>query len=144
MFSFLIVLRQLGRALGIAWRDEQFRALGFILGVLLAVGTLFYHQAEGWAWFDSLYFCVITLATVGYGDFSPQTVTGKAFTMIYIMLGIGVLVALLTRVAESLLVARQDAASTSTHRVLGLPRRRAHRRQPEEQPADEPTGEQQE
>lgn len=144
MVSFLIVLRQLGRALGVAWGDAEFRALGFIWVVLLALGTLFYHQVEGWAWFDSLYFCVITLATVGYGDFSPQTVAGKAFTIFYVMLGIGVLVALLTRVAESLLVARQNTTKNSAHRVTGLRRMGARRHQAEEHPADETTVEKQE
>jgi len=82
--------------------------LGVIVGVLLLIGTLFYRQVEGWGWLDSLYFCVITLATVGYGDFSPQTAAGKIFTMVYILLGIGTLVAVLTRLADALAAARRE------------------------------------
>ena len=63
-----------------------------ILGVYIALGMVFYHVVEKWGWFDSLYFTVITLATVGYGDFTPQTVLGKAFTMFYIFIGIGLFV----------------------------------------------------
>ncbi|HMN27314.1 MAG TPA: potassium channel family protein [Caldilineaceae bacterium] len=133
----MIVLREFQRALGIAWRDAQFRALGFIMGVLLLIGTIYYHGVEGWSLFDSLYFCVITLATVGYGDFSPHTVAGKAFTIVYVMLGIGVLVALLTRVADALLVARQEAESTPGHRPFGL-RRLGARNQQSEPPPDTP------
>lgn len=40
---------------------------------------------------DSLYFSVITLTTVGYGDFSPQTPGGKIFTMIDILVGLGLI-----------------------------------------------------
>jgi hypothetical protein len=36
---------------------------------------------------DSLYFSVITLATVAYGDFSPYTMAGKIFTVFYIFIG---------------------------------------------------------
>jgi voltage-gated potassium channel Kch len=38
-----------------------------------------------------LYFSVITLTTVGYGDFSPQTPAGKIFTMIYVLVGLGLI-----------------------------------------------------
>ncbi len=64
---------------------------------------IFYHSVEGWAWLDSLYFSVITLTTVGYGDFSPQTDLGKAFTMIYIFVGLGILAGFIT-----LIVAEQQ------------------------------------
>ena len=50
-----------------------------------------YHYLEGWTWFDSLYFSVITLSTVGYGDISPQTTGGKTFTMVYVIVGIGII-----------------------------------------------------
>jgi hypothetical protein len=66
---------------------------------LLGVGTVFYHHVEGWDWLDSLYFCVITVATVGYGDFSPATREGKIFTMIYLFVGIGSLLAFVNAVA---------------------------------------------
>lgn len=108
MVSFVLILHQFWRALRIASNDAEFRSLSFIVGVLLLVGTLFYHQAEGWGWLDSLYFCVITLATVGYGDFSPHTAAGKIFTMVYILLGIGTLVAVLTRLADALATARRE------------------------------------
>merc|ERR1712216_327031 len=37
---------------------------------------------------DAFYFCCTLLTTVGYGDIAPQTVPGKAFTMVYILLGL--------------------------------------------------------
>lgn len=108
MVSFLLILHQFWRALRIASQDAEFRSLAIIVGTLLVIGTVFYRQVEGWGWLDSLYFCVITLATVGYGDFSPQTAAGKIFTMVYILLGIGTLVAVLTRLADALAAARRE------------------------------------
>jgi voltage-gated potassium channel Kch len=49
---------------------------------------------------DSLYFSVITLTTVGYGDFSPSTTTSKIFTMFYIFVGIGIILGFVNAVAE--------------------------------------------
>lgn len=64
----------------------------------LAAGTILFHWIEGWSYLDSLYFCVISLATVGYGDFTPETPLGKVLTMIYIINGIGILLALFDRI----------------------------------------------
>ena len=49
----------------------------------------------------------MTLTTVGYGDFSPTTTGTQIFTIFYILTGFGVLVALLTSVAQQYL--RQKA-----------------------------------
>ncbi len=88
------------RAIISGLKDPQFRGLLVLVVVLLLSGMLFYHQVEGWSWLDALYFSLITLTTVGYGDFSPQTVAGKIFTMIYIVLGLGVLSSFILLVAE--------------------------------------------
>lgn len=67
---------------------------------LLAIGVAVYTRYEGWWWFDSLYFCVVTLATVGFGDLSPVTTIGRAFTIGYIFAGIGVFLSLISILAE--------------------------------------------
>ncbi|PID51967.1 MAG: hypothetical protein CR972_04185 [Candidatus Moraniibacteriota bacterium] len=54
-------------------------------------GTMFYHFVEKWTFIDAAYFSVITLTTVGYGDMYPVTDAGKIFTMIYILMGVGIL-----------------------------------------------------
>lgn len=60
---------------------------------VLAIGVVFYRHVENWSWVDSLYFCVITLATVGYGDLTPTTDIGKLFTVFYVVIGIGIFAA---------------------------------------------------
>lgn len=108
VLPFFLVIRQFALAFHIVWKDPAFQFLALITSGALGIGTVFYRFVEGWNWLDSLYFCVITLATVGYGDFSPQTDVGKIFTMIYIFLGIGLLVAVFTRLAEALLASRRN------------------------------------
>ncbi|HSW78479.1 MAG TPA: potassium channel family protein [Candidatus Babeliales bacterium] len=57
----------------------------------LVTGTLVYHTVEHLSWLNAYYFSVITLTTVGYGDITPHTATGKIFTTFYVMFGIGII-----------------------------------------------------
>ncbi len=70
------------------------RRLALALTVLMAVlvfGTLGYVLIEGWSVFDALYMTVITVGTVGYSEVGELTNVGRAFTMVLILLGFGVL-----------------------------------------------------
>jgi hypothetical protein len=75
------------------WDRYVYRYLLAVVIVLLAGGTVFYHVVEKFSWVNAWYFCVATLATVGYGDLVPKTDFGKLFTTVYIMLGVGMLTA---------------------------------------------------
>lgn len=128
MVGLFLVVSRFARAIRLSIADPEFRALLAIIAALLGVGTIFYSNVEGWHWFDSLYFSVVTLATVGYGDFTPQTTLGKLFTMIYIFLGIGVLVAFASKMVRALVDAREE--SRHERREAGRPsalRRRSNR-----------------
>ena len=108
MASLLIGLARFWFAIRTAWRDPTFRLLATLTASLLLVGTLVFNRVEGWSYLDSFYFSAITLATVGYGDFSPHTDAGKLLTVFYIFCGIGLLVALLTRFADALIQSERE------------------------------------
>ncbi len=79
-------------------RDRDSRPVLTWALMTLLLGTLVYHWIEGWNLLDSLYFCVISLATIGFGDFVPTTEFGRAFTIIYVINGIVILLALFDRI----------------------------------------------
>lgn len=72
-------------------RNKEYRDLLYTTAIVIFIGTIIYHFIEGWSYVDSLYFSVVTLTTIGFGDFAPQTDAGKLFTVFYIIMGIGVI-----------------------------------------------------
>gem|GEM_PF-295521 len=100
MIQFLLTLWHFVRAIRRGLADPEFRSLCVLVLIVIGSGTLFYHSMEGMGWVDALYFCVITLTTVGYGDLAPQTPVGKLFTIVYIFVGLGLLAAFIGYVAQ--------------------------------------------
>ena len=123
VIPLLLAARGLARAMGAVWRDPETKALPAVAGALVLAGTLFYWRFEDWTLIESLYFCIVTLTTVGYGDFSPTTAGTQIFTIIYILTGFGVLVALLTSVAQQYIRIKREDAGTRTRPRLRKSRR---------------------
>ena len=71
--------------------DKSYRTLTISVLIVLLIGSTFYHYVEGWRWLDSMYFSVITLTTIGYGDIFPKTDVGKILTIFYILIGAGII-----------------------------------------------------
>ena len=97
--------------------QPEFRPIFGSVVVVLTVGTLVFNRLEGWSLLDSLYFSVVTLATIGYGDLTPTTTTAKLFSIIYIFIGVGILGVFISAVSHA-----------SMQRTLERQERRASRR----------------
>lgn len=76
--------------------------------VTLLSGTVFYWHVEGWSLLDAFYFSAVTLTTVGYGDLAPATALGKIFTVFYLFVGIGLIVAFVDALAKRTLEMRGE------------------------------------
>jgi len=74
--------------------DRRTRPYFIYVAIIIVIGALLYHWLEGWGWLDSFYFVVITLTTIGYGDFSPTTPLTKLITIFYGVNGVIVLLML--------------------------------------------------
>ena len=88
-------LERIGKAIWIA-KEEMvlFSVVTLMLLYLSALGIYhFEHAAQPEHFqsiFDSLWWAVSTLTTVGYGDIYPVTLGGRLFTFVVLMLGLGV------------------------------------------------------
>ena len=54
------------------------------------------ERNQGWTYFGSLYFSYTSLLTIGYGDFAPQSNSGKPFFVFWSLLAIPTLTILIS------------------------------------------------
>jgi uncharacterized membrane protein len=81
--------------------DSQGRALLLWVLILLVFGSIFFSVVEDWTLVDSFYFSVVTLTTVGYGDFSPTTPGAKLMTTVYIFFGLSIIAVFASHLAKT-------------------------------------------
>lgn len=62
----------------------------FIMSVMMYVLEANVEHSQINTLFEALYWAVVTISTVGYGDFAPATTIGRFFTMFVIFAGIGI------------------------------------------------------
>ncbi len=116
----------LGRVIKREW--PIIAAAGFIMMLLVvltaSLGYLFEHEAQPEK-FDnipnSIYWAVITLASVGYGDISPVTTAGRVMTIVLALIGIGIFAipaALLSSAFSDELVKERVALKTKIYDIL--------------------------
>ena len=73
--------------------DSKTRPVLIYVTFIVMIGAIIFRWLEGWSWIDSFYFVIITLTTIGYGDFTPSTSLTKLITIFYGINGIVVLLA---------------------------------------------------
>ena len=77
-------------------------ALSAIWG-LLAFGTISFKLImPGLSWFDSFYFTLYTLTTIGYGEPPGMTQSARYFTSVLIILGVGTIGYALSSMAQAI------------------------------------------
>ncbi len=81
--------------------SREIRRVAIFFAALFVVGTLGFRWIEKIPWLDALYMTVITLSTVGFGEVRPLGPLGKVFTSVLILLGVGTLGLLASKVTEA-------------------------------------------
>lgn len=71
--------------------DKRIVSLASVAIGIILIGTVFYHNVEGWRYLDAFYFSATTLTTVGFGDLYPTQDISKIFTVAYIFFGVGII-----------------------------------------------------
>jgi len=88
---------------GVFSKQSSKFALAFLL--ILYSGSLnIAYWMDGWNFWTTTYWFVVTVTTVGYGDLSPGTITSQAWTMCVILGGCGSLLTVLEAIIEFFII----------------------------------------
>jgi len=79
-----------------------------VFTVLLFVGILGFMFTENLSLVDSIYFSVVTMATVGYGDIHPQSTVGKILALILIVGGVGTFLGVVASITDIFFKRREE------------------------------------
>jgi hypothetical protein len=83
------------------------RVFVVVLVAVLAAGTLGFAMVEDLPLADAIYFSVVTVATVGYGDIHPLTPIGKVLAVLLIVTGVGSFLGVIGNATEIMLNRRE-------------------------------------
>lgn len=86
----------------------RFRIYSIVLIAVIVLGIIGFMAIEGLSFVDALYFSVVTLATVGYGDIHPVTFQGKLLAIFIIVLGVGTFLGVIASATEIMLSKREN------------------------------------
>ncbi len=96
---------------------KRWSALGISVtafAILWAVGAVVFWQieedAQGMTYFKALYFCYVSLLTIGYGDLAPKSSAGRPFFVVWSLLAIPTMTILINSMAKTVIVSFNQAA----------------------------------
>ena len=79
--------------------------------VLWFVGAVVFWKAEhaqGWSYFEGIYFAYTTLLTIGYGDLKPFSNAGKPFLVFWSLLAVPTLTILISNMGDTVVKSVRD------------------------------------
>ncbi|RDW29149.1 hypothetical protein B0I71DRAFT_126509 [Yarrowia lipolytica] len=72
-------------------------------GAFLCLGAMCFKFVEHWSYWTAVYFCLLCLATIGYGDVYPQSSVGKAFFIVWSMAAVPMMTILISSMGDTVI-----------------------------------------
>ena len=88
--------------------DKVFRTLGFLLFILILVGTLFFWLVEGKTFLQALAYAVGTLSMNSPYNLAPQKTISVIFNLVYIFIGVGVYLIFVMEAGRTIIAAHHE------------------------------------
>lgn len=87
------------------WSALCMSVIGF--GLLWAVGAVVFwlceRHVQGMTYFEALYFCYVSLLTIGYGDLAPQSNPGRPFFVLWSLVAVPTMTILVSDLGDTVI-----------------------------------------
>lgn len=84
--------------------------------ILWSVGAVVFwvaeHREQGMSYFEALYFCYVSLLTIGYGDLSPKSNAGKAFFVFWSLVAVPIVTTLISDMSDTVISGINQGTNT--------------------------------
>ncbi|XP_075672304.1 two-pore potassium channel 1-like [Castanea sativa] len=101
---------------------QNLKLVALVLAVYLGLGTVCFYLLEPQMTghktneiIDAVYFCIVTMATVGYGDIVPNSVLSKLFVCVFAFAGMALVALGLTKAVDYFLKKQADLLINALH-----------------------------
>ncbi|XP_074570679.1 two-pore potassium channel 3-like isoform X2 [Curcuma longa] len=75
---------------------------------------------------DALYFCIVTMCTIGYGDITPASSSAKIFSILFVIVGFGFVDILLTGMVSYVLDIQESLLLSAVNNPLKVDAKKKH------------------
>ena len=87
-----------------------------LVGLLWCVGAVVFWKAEHYtqnlSYFEALYFCYVSLLTIGYGDLSPKSNAGKPFFIVWSLIAVPTMTILISDMSDTIIASYKRGTFT--------------------------------
>ena len=88
--------------------DKVFRTLGFLLFVLILVGTMFFWLVEKRSFLQAISYSIGTLSMNSPYNIGPRTTVGVIFNLVYIFIGVGIYLLFVLEAGKTILSSHEE------------------------------------
>ncbi|MCJ1309513.1 Potassium channel [Agyrium rufum] len=85
-------------------------------GILWCVGAVVFWRTEqrtqGLSYFEALYFCYVSLLTIGYGDLAPKSNAGKPFFIVWSLIAVPTMTILISDMSDTIIASYKRGTFT--------------------------------
>jgi potassium channel subfamily K len=86
------------RWMALFWSTTTFLILWCVGAVVFSITE---RESQGMTYFPALYFCYISLLTIGYGDLAPKTNSGRCFFVIWSLIAVPTMTILVSNLGDT-------------------------------------------
>lgn len=89
--------------------------------IVSAIGTVGFMFLEGLSFVEALYYNIVTMSTVGYGDIHPTNQASRLFAVLLIVMGVGTFLGVIANATEIIILKRDtQSRERKVNMVLGI------------------------